>query len=242
MTMEWIPAIDIKNGLPVHATGKDRSHYHPVNTALFPKLDLYSTVCTLIYYHSFTNLYLADLDALTGTGDNTALIQSLVKQFAEITFWIDTGLCDRIDYQTLYQWGNNVVPIIATETFMDIQFLKKLHPRDYVLSLDFKNHTLLGNQILLTEHSLWSERVLLLSLDAIHQGRPDFEILDQVLTQVHKQTMRQKSICSHLILGGGIRNTNDIALLQKKGLTGVLLATALYEGKLFSKTTVPASA
>lgn len=230
--MKWIPAIDLKDGLPVHATGKDRRHYQPVNTALFPKLDLYSTICTLLYHYTFTDLYLADLNALMQTGNNTTTIQNAVKKFAEIKFWIDIGVRDRKAYRMLRQWGNNVVPIIPTETFTDIPFLKKLSRQDYILSLDFKDHQLLGNPLLLGKRTLWSEQVLILSLDAIRQGKPDLAVLDQVLMQNSQQDEQENSLNTQLILGGGIRNSDDIAALQEKGLSGVLLATALYQGTL----------
>ncbi len=36
----------------------------------------------------------------------------------------------------------------------------------------------------------------------------------------------------NILLGGGVRNASDLAMLQKKGFNGVLIATALHAGKL----------
>ncbi len=222
--MEWIPAVDLKDELVVRATGENRHDYQPLSTTLFPQADAYTVVHNLMRFRTFTTIYLADLNALIQSNHNYNIICRLVADFPLIQFWVDAGLRCLEDYFKLRSLGNNIVPIIATETFPDIKDLSTLSRQDYILSLDFKNQTLLGNPDFLHASHCWPERVLVLSLDAIGRGKPDYAALENVTSRNVKQ-------CK-IVLGGGIRTQQDIAMLEGKNISGCVLGSALYDGKL----------
>ena len=224
--MEPIPAIDLKDGLVVRATSEQRQNYPPLRTALFPQAKPDIVVQTLLQYHTFKTIYLADLNAIMHHSHNYNIIKQVARHFMGVTFWVDVGLRNIENYWMLRELASNIVPVVATETFPKVEVLDSLTTENYVLSLDFKHHRLLGHIDFLHASAQWPSSVLVLSLDAIRQGAPDHAAVETVIAQNIKKR--------RLVAGGGVRCSNDLSALQAKGIHGVLLGTALYEGHLFT--------
>ena len=70
--MDVIPVIDLKGGVVVHARRGDRARYRPIESPLSPTATPLDVVTGLMALHPFRRLYIADLDAIGGTGDNRA--------------------------------------------------------------------------------------------------------------------------------------------------------------------------
>jgi phosphoribosylformimino-5-aminoimidazole carboxamide ribotide isomerase len=172
-------------------------------------------------------VYVADLNLLTGSGENLAVIRSIshkVKTMADI------GVSNLSDLGSL---PNVVTPILGTETAsLEMMEEAALH-RKVVASLDMKNRKVITRDPLLAKQNplqvlrrlndLPLEGVILLELDRVGTSLGlDGEFLK-----------RAALICKHpLILGGGVGSVEDLTMLEGLGFSGALVATAVHNGKI----------
>src|SRR5262245_5294767 len=92
--MDVIPVIDLKAGQVVHARRGERARYAPIATPLAPTSDPLDVARGLLAIHPFPALYVADLDALMGSGNNRAALARLRAAFPRLTLWVDSGIAD----------------------------------------------------------------------------------------------------------------------------------------------------
>ena len=90
--LDIIPVIDLKGGGAVRARGGARHLYAPIATPLAPTSRPEDVVAGFRALFPFKNIYIADLDAISGTGDHGAIISELEAVFPEIEFWVDSGI------------------------------------------------------------------------------------------------------------------------------------------------------
>ncbi len=222
--MNFIPVIDLAHGLVVHARGGQRETYQPLQSILCRSSKPIDVVAGLLDLHPFTHLYIADLDAIQGRPVQSAVVQQLHVHFPGLQLWIDAGIRDAGQFRALKQ----VVPVtlvLGSETLSNTSPLED--PEIYetaVLSLDFKPPFFLGPPTLLATPALWPERVIAMTLDRVgkHRG-PDLERLRQ---------LHRTAPAVALYAAGGVRNRDDLLALQTMGCAGVLLASALHDGRL----------
>ena len=97
--MDVIPVIDLKGGVVVRARMGRRDQYLPIETPLSPTSDPVDVARGLLDVHPFATLYVADLDAIEGRGDNRATLMRLRARFPQLVLWVDNGICDRASAQ-----------------------------------------------------------------------------------------------------------------------------------------------
>src|SRR5215470_12302524 len=90
--MEIIPVIDLRDGAVVHARMGRRDEYRPIETNLARTSDTVDVVRGLFSIYPFPTLYVADLDAIEGRGDNHAALERLRAAFPDLTLWVDNGM------------------------------------------------------------------------------------------------------------------------------------------------------
>ena len=222
--LQLIPALDVKGGLVVHAAGGDRQLYRPLDTERFPSPELGDVVRRLAEHHS--TFYIADLDAITGAGGNSALIRDVVRAFPGATFWFDFGIRDRADFERHTRSCASMVPIVASETLHNAQLPAVLRAAgiEFVLSLDFGANGLLGEHGLLDCIADWPDTVITLALMRVGSSAgPDLKTVEEI---------RKRCGDRQLIAGGGIRNEEDLKRLKQAGADAALVANALYKGKV----------
>ncbi|MEN9898647.1 MAG: hypothetical protein RLZZ66_2296 [Pseudomonadota bacterium] len=233
--MKLIPVIDLKDGIVVHAKFGHRDSYQPIQSVLSNRPDIYSILNGFLRLYAFDTLYIADLNAITRNGDNTALIHQVLHNFPSITFWIDAG---KILPQVFPQ---NYMPILGSE-YINKHCATYLAPfnKKFILSLD---HGVAGERLgeteLWNEPQYWSKDVIIMTLARVgsSQGVANKEL------QHFNETYPDKEF----IAAGGVRNMNDIALLKKYNVKAVLLASAFHLGAItaedlkFSQKNTPAS-
>ena len=220
--IERIPVLDLKEGQAVYSTGGIRAHYQPLQSPYFSDTSLSGMVAQLAA-DGFNTLYCADLDAITGNGDNSLLIeQALAARSADFHCWLDAGIARFSDYQRLSSMHPTSTLILGSETLSDHRLPAKLKQQglNFMLSLDFKDGQLLGDNKLLQQAECWPDKVIVLCLDRIgsRQG-PDWPCLDKVRRLAPRQT---------LIYGGGVRGPQDFSKLQALKVRAVLSASFLY--------------
>ncbi len=225
--MHIIPVIDIKDGLVVSAKQGRRDTYLPIRSALCKSSSVESVLNGILSVYAFKIIYIADLNAITNSGDNQDLIDKLVSQNKEITFWLDNGvkiealpnLCD-IYYK----------PIIGSESQSSI-FKGVINLSNSVLSLDFfPEQGYKGPKELVEKSGLWPQQIIIMTLGRVgNNAGPDFERLSFFC---------EKYPGKDFVAAGGVRNEMDLMNLKKMGIDYALIASSLHSGEVTAEVIV----
>ena len=142
--MEIVPVIDLKGAAVVRARLGRRAEYRPIETRLSPTSDPVDVAGGLLSALPFKTLYVADLDAIEGMGDNQASLARLKAAFPSLALWVDNGMFDSEAAQTwlALRMGDLV---LGSETQVDDRLVRQLAGDErIVLSLDFRGDAFQG--------------------------------------------------------------------------------------------------
>lgn len=232
--MEIIPVLDLMKGLVVHGVKGDRDRYQPVKSILADTADPLEVAHALQLETACRTLYIADLDAIQGTGNNISAIKGIASQLS-VDLWVDAGTATLASIEQLLEVGADTV-IIGSETLETMQQLRLICGsvlRGKILfSLDItkgrvcsRAKELQGIQPLealsiLTEEGI--DRFILLTLDAVGTAAgPDLPLLEKARHHFPSAT---------IIVGGGVKTPGHLSALASIGTDGVLVATSLHKG------------
>ncbi|MCX9085225.1 MAG: HisA/HisF-related TIM barrel protein [Candidatus Methanoperedens sp.] len=218
--------MDLLNGSVVHAVKGERSKYKQIQDSMICDSSDPFEVLSSVKPHE---LYIADLDHIQNIGNNFGIIKKISGQTRTM---VDIGVKNMDDVQKCAEISDTV--IIGTETAsLDviedaaIQFRGRIN-----VSIDMKNGSVLTkdmNMELRTEdfikrlNEIEINEIILLDLGKVGTVAGIDEIfLDDVADlSTHK-----------IIVGGGIKNLDDIDKLRRLGINGALAATALHNGNI----------
>ena len=219
--------IDVKSGQAVHARLGQRDDYRPVRSRLCQSADPLAVVGAFRGIHPFDTIYVADLDAIQGTGDNSAILERLRRAFPGLRLWVDSGLADPAACRAWLERGLGDL-VLGSETMRDSATLGEL--RDVadegrlILSLDFRDDRFLGPLRLLEDPASWPDRVIVMTLARVGSGRgPELDLLTR---------LQARAPGARLFAAGGVRHCEDLAQLVERGIGGVLVASALHDGRI----------
>ncbi|HTI52241.1 MAG TPA: HisA/HisF-related TIM barrel protein, partial [Planctomycetaceae bacterium] len=185
---------------------------------------------------ALSTLYVADLDAILDGRPNWDVYRDLAGAGFEL--WVDAGLRDGDRAEKLLAAGAAAV-IAGLETCSGPQLLAALCERfgapRILFSLDLQSGHPLGE---LTDwgtddpHEIASRAVdagirRLIVLDLAHVGGNS-----GLATAEFCRRLRARHPELELITGGGLRDAGDLAELSRSGVDGVLVASALHDGRL----------
>ena len=217
--MQVIPVLDLIEGRVVRAKMGDRDAYRPIETPLSATADPVDVTRGLLRLGPFPTLYIADLDAIRGRGDNFAALAGLREAFPDVELWIDNGAATLATVEATQRFG---VPVLGSESQADAALVASR--RDALLSLDFRGEAFQGPPELLSRPGLWPERVIVMTLHRVGGGAgPDFERLAAI---------RARADGRRLYAAGGVRDGADLTALKSAGAAGVLVASALHDGRI----------
>ena len=91
--MRLIPVMDLKDGLVVHAVRGERQRYQPVKSVLCPTAQPLDVALAFRDQLGLSELYIADLDAIQGSGDHRSLIAALVSRSASRRLMVSRLSC-----------------------------------------------------------------------------------------------------------------------------------------------------
>jgi len=220
--IEVIPVLDIMSGLVVHAIAGRREEYKPLRrSVLSDKPDPYC-ILTSLKNMGFTSVYIADLDAIMERGDNSIVIQAaLTLNFKVLADVGRRGLrlldTDKIAYvigteYTKYpdEIGLLTGRVISLDMYGDEVVFSNIRKKlselfDILKTIEFKKILVIDLSRVGTETGI--NRVVISELAKIFPGK--------------------------LIVGGGVRDENDIVYLKNLGVVGVLVATAIHKGVIY---------
>jgi phosphoribosylformimino-5-aminoimidazole carboxamide ribotide isomerase len=220
--MDIIPVIDLRGGLVVRARMGRREEYRPIETPLAATSDPVDVARGLLSLHRFAAIYVADLDAIEKTGDNTRALARL--RTLGIPLWVDNGTAEGEDAA---RWLAEDLGdlVIGSESQTDAALMRQLagEPR-ILLSLDFRGDAFAGPAELLADPTPWPRRVIVMTLARVGSGAgPDLDRLSMIVARAPDR---------RVYAAGGVRGPGDLAELRRSGVAGALVASCLHDGRL----------
>ncbi|MDH3637162.1 MAG: HisA/HisF-related TIM barrel protein [Gammaproteobacteria bacterium] len=211
------------NGEVVHARGGDRSRYKPLRSPIAVSSDPVDVVHGLRNVADFRTIYVADLDAIRGTGHQLRQLADVHACFPEIALWIDAGITDRRSLENFFKFDIGT-PVLGSETLRDPTLLATRNHADPILSLDYDADRYLGALDLAREVRAWPPRIISMSLDRVGSARgPDTERVSELLALKPD---------AQIYAAGGVYETDHLLRLASVGAQGALVGSAIYAGHL----------
>jgi len=218
--------LDILNGSVVHAVKGERSKYKPIQDSMIcDSSDPFEIISEL----KPRELYIADLDHIQDIGDNLEIINIISGKTKTM---VDIGVKDMDDVKKCAEIADTVIIGTETASFEVIEYGALLFPERINVSIDIKNGSVL------TKDKTMEVRPEDLVRRMNEIGIKDIIILDLgkvgTSTGIDEVFLRKiAEISTHNILvGGGIKNLDNIEILEKSGISGALVATALHNGNI----------
>ncbi|HEX5619502.1 MAG TPA: HisA/HisF-related TIM barrel protein [Solirubrobacteraceae bacterium] len=213
--MRVVGVIDLKAGAAVHAVRGERERYRPIGDPL-----------AIARRFGLGELYVADLDAIAGTGAHDAIIAALAR---EARVMVDAGVSEPEPARALLDLGVDRV-VVGTETLADADALDRVP--DAVLSVDLRDGRVLSRDERLAGlsaldavarlHGPALREVIVLDLARVGSGAgPDVALISAIHAAFPEL---------ELLAGGGVRDADDLRALEDAGAAGALVATALHRG------------
>jgi len=225
--MDIVPVLDLRRGLVVRAHLGRRDQYRPIETPLSPTSDPVDVARGLFSVIPFKTLYVADLDAIEGTGDNHAVLIRLKAEFPDVALWVDNAVAD---LHTAERWLEARLGrlVLGSESQKDMALVRHLCRNDrIILSLDFRDQAFQGPAGLLGEVGSWPRKIIVMTLARVGSGAgPEFDQLAAI---------REIAAGRDIYAAGGVRDGTDLAALKRAGVAGALVATSLHNGRVTAK-------
>jgi phosphoribosylformimino-5-aminoimidazole carboxamide ribotide isomerase len=232
--MKIIPVLDVLNSVVVHGVGGKREKYYPVKSVLCASCDPVNVASTFRSL-GFDELYVADLDAILNNKASFSLYKQ-VKAATDVNLMVDAGISDLEKARKVLE--NEVSKIIiGTETLEKLDFVKeavKLFGKNRVIvSLDLKGGKVVSRGSYIKKKSpvelakifqmMNVAQIIVLDLARVGMNKGlGLKIVKEILEQTRVE----------VLTGGGVRDITDLELLRSMGVSGVLIATALHNGRL----------
>ena len=223
---EIIFVLDILKGTAVHAIRGERSKYQPVTGSIVCNSSVPLDIITVL---SPREVYIADLDRLQHQGDNFELIKKISGKTRTMA---DIGAENMNDVEKCAKISDTVILGTETASFDLIEKAAVRFPGRINVSIDMK-----GGKVLTKDMNMDVEPAELVKLLNDHEIR-DIIVLE--LTRVGTGAGIDEgflkdiaAVSSHdVIVGGGIKDMDDIEALKQIGISGALVATAVHSGKI----------
>ena len=216
--MRIIPVIDIRDGEAVRGIGGRRAEYMPLETPLAATSSPIEVALGLARRFVFDTLYIADLDAIEGRGDNHAAVEAICTALAGVRIWVDSGAAQS-------SITANLDIVIGSESIADLDEVSVCRDDPgAILSLDFLGDKFLGPPALLESPASWPKTVIVMTLDRVGaKAGPDFKRFEAIASRAGARA---------IFVAGGVRGRDDLLALQRAGAAGALVASALHDGRL----------
>jgi HisA/HisF family protein len=236
MTMRLLPVIDVLRGQVVRGVAGRRDDYRPLHSRWVQGADPLSVAAALRDAFGFRRFYLADLDGIVSRRPNQELYRALSANGYELL--VDAGVQQADDARPLFEHGVAAV-IAGLESLPRPQILAELiarhGPERIVFSLDLQSG--LPKR---TAHHAWPDDPLAIAEAALEAGVARIIVLDLAdvgtgtggsTTPLCRAILERRPDAT-LIAGGGVRGEEDVLRWQASGISELLVASALHDGRL----------
>ena len=231
--MEVIPAVDIMKGRVVRLVKGD-----PISAKSYESLGDPVSIAKKWEAEGAQTVHIIDLDAALNLGSNARVVEDVVSS-VKVATQVGGGLRHLETARALLDMGVEKV-ILGSLAFADQPAVKTLlneyGTNRVIVALDHLNGSVMvkgwtsSTEIAVDEAMLIFSKIgarLFLATSIERDGTasgPDLDIL-KVLSSLNVSVMA----------AGGIRNLEDILVLKRLGLLGVVIGRALYDGQISLK-------
>ncbi|MEM2933416.1 MAG: HisA/HisF-related TIM barrel protein [Halobacteria archaeon] len=219
-----ILALDLMNGIAVHAIRGERHLYRPLKSQICDSSNPREIIAML----NPREVYIADLDRITRTGDNLEVIKEISKQCSAM---VDVGIRS---YGELIEAKKLTLKLVLGTETANLKLIKAAAEYEVAVSIDIKKNKLLSLDPDLPSSPVEAAKIIsemgiaeliVLNLDRVGTASGiDLTLLKQIIAQVRGK--------SRIIAGGGVRNEADLKNLEKIGVNGAIVATAIHSGSI----------
>lgn len=236
MPASVIPVLDLLGRVVVRGVAGQRDEYRPIESDLCDSAAPLAVARAIRDGFGFDRFYVADLDSILNHNLNANTIRELVDDGFRIL--LDAGVEDAAQVPALTDLGVESV-IVGLESQVSPEALAQLATGSdvsrMIFSLDLKRGEPLCDADRWANHNARTITEL-----AIGLGFGSLIVLDLAAVGTSQGPMvldlcrelRQKHANLKLISGGGVATEADIAAFETAGVDGVLIATALHNGRL----------
>ena len=234
--MRILPVLDLLEGVVVRGVAGERARYRPIESRLTPRCDALSVANAFRGAFGLTTLYVADLDAILHRQPNIAVLRAL--RDAGFRLLVDGGVQRAEQARELFAAGAESV-IAGFETLAGPDELRRCCEEfgaDRILfSLDLRDGQPMGGA------TTWGTAdPFELAQAALRCGARRMIVLDVAQVGTARgptavplcRRIRAADPEIELITGGGIRHGEDLQLLGTIPVDGVLIASALHDGRI----------
>lgn len=244
--MKIIPVIDLKDAIVVRGVAGNRESYCAVESCLTRGADPGDVAAAFVRSFGFTDVYVADLDAIGGQAIDWRSIDWISE--AGMHIWLDAGISSleraaEICSPSRAFSGNVVVGLESVSGLEMLSDLGRIIGMDRaVFSLDMKS-----GQPLTDVDELRSRPPLEIAALAIDAGFRRLIALDLGMVGTGKgaalaplcRKIRQAWPYVELTSGGGVRDVADLQRFRHAGCHALLIASALHNGSIAPATLAP---
>lgn len=230
-----VPVLDILDSKAVHAKKGERANYKPLNLKLIQSSNPIEIVEVLKQKFNFKEFYIADLDAILKKKPNFELLLKILA-LPNIKVMIDPGIINKDDLITYSTLKLNKL-ILGLETMESIDVIEEsfeiFGQNKIIVSIDMYKEKIISNikqlksqnslQAINTIENLGVKEIILLDLFRVGQklgGIP------------HLYLEIRKKFSGNILIGGGIKDFDDLLMYKDEEFSGILIATALYDGSI----------
>ncbi len=230
-----IPVIDILNSKAVHALKGERSQYKTLKSYLFHSSNPVEIVRTIKNKLNFYEFYIADLDSIINKAPNYQILKEILE-IPDIEIILDPGIANlkEIHNFSSFRIKSLIFGLETLKSFKIInQSLQFFNQNNITISIDMYKGRILSKAKDIKEQnpldlikkieSSGIKNIILLDLFRVGQkigGIPPFYL--EILHNFN----------GNIFVGGGIKNFKDILKYKEQNFSGVLIATALYDGTI----------
>ncbi len=230
-----IPVIDILNSRAVHAIKGDRENYKPLKSGLFETTDPTNIIKTLNKKYNFNEFYIADLDSILKKKLNIQILKQ-IGNIENVKIIIDPGIVTPKEIKNFTQINFRAL-ILGLETIKNLKAINKsiefLGINKVIVSIDMYKGKILSNAKEFKNYPMLNviEKIEMLGVKTLI-------LLDLFRVGLKLGGVPQlyidilQNFNGDIYVGGGIKNLNDILQYKEEGFSGVLIATALYDGTI----------
>jgi len=243
--MRLIPVLDILRGQVVRGVGGRRHEYRPIQSVLTTSTNPIEVAAALVTVFNPQEIYVADLDAIQGFSSHRVTVSPchrvIFDPWHRVTTWLDAGVRTAADAKRVADTGAVVVAGLETvESPAALrEILDAVTPERVVFSLDLKAGVPLrpwpglADPLAIARQAiaLGVQRLIVLDLARVGEGAGTGT--DDLCRQLAREFP-----AVDLIAGGGVSNVDDVRRLAELGVKGVLVASALHDGRITPTTGV----
>ena len=230
-----IPVIDILNSQAVHAIKGEREKYKPLKSVIINGSNPTRIALKLKNEYFFNELYIADLDAILQSKPNITILSKIIH-ISGVEIMIDPGIKTKEEVEKYFKLNLKSL-ILGLETLRDINVirerLKLFDTNKVVVSVDMYNGVIKTN---IKE----VESVVILEYYYLHAA---LGVVNIILLDLYKVGQKMGGISAlylkvreqfngEILVGGGIKDIQDIKEYKSNNFSGVLIGTALHDGSI----------